>query len=271
MGTPAAVCFAVLFMSRLDEVLRRRWSGTQPLCHVRYIDDGFTVWPERLTGKDVGESSARHKSASTRPKHSSQLLHTHTTTAATAAAAATAANDTTANDTAANDTAANDTTANDTAANDTAANCPSCAWRRCCNPHPHPHSPPCCSILFHSRSSLRSPLSLLRFLPAMQPPLPPLSIRSTSASSLLPSAPSLLPSAPPAAKPPPSRAAIGAPLIGARGSSAAVTVRASPPFPPSHRLFLGRFPPSPSPSADCRAPPSALARSAPRFKRRLLW
>ncbi|CAI7822051.1 unnamed protein product [Closterium sp. NIES-54] len=45
MGTPAAVCFAVLFMSRLDEVLRRRWTGTEPLCHVRYIDDGLIVWP----------------------------------------------------------------------------------------------------------------------------------------------------------------------------------------------------------------------------------
>ncbi|CAI5471116.1 unnamed protein product [Closterium sp. Yama58-4] len=45
MGTSAAVCFAVLFMSRLDEVLKHRWFGTQPLCHVRYIDDGFIVWP----------------------------------------------------------------------------------------------------------------------------------------------------------------------------------------------------------------------------------
>ncbi|CAI5978936.1 unnamed protein product [Closterium sp. NIES-65] len=45
MGTPVAVCFAVLFMSRLDEVLKQRWTGTQPLRHVRYIDDGFIVWP----------------------------------------------------------------------------------------------------------------------------------------------------------------------------------------------------------------------------------
>ncbi|CAI5527152.1 unnamed protein product [Closterium sp. Naga37s-1] len=45
MGTPAAVCFAVLFMSWLDEMLTRRWSGTIPLCHVRYIDDGLIIWP----------------------------------------------------------------------------------------------------------------------------------------------------------------------------------------------------------------------------------
>ncbi|CAI7852057.1 unnamed protein product, partial [Closterium sp. NIES-53] len=45
MGTPVAVCFAILFMSRLDELLKERWTGTEPSYHVRYIDDGLIIWP----------------------------------------------------------------------------------------------------------------------------------------------------------------------------------------------------------------------------------
>ncbi|CAI5459418.1 unnamed protein product [Closterium sp. Yama58-4] len=45
MGTPVAVCFAVLFMSRLDELLKEKWTGISPLYHARYIDDGLIIWP----------------------------------------------------------------------------------------------------------------------------------------------------------------------------------------------------------------------------------
>ncbi|CAI6004762.1 unnamed protein product [Closterium sp. NIES-65] len=45
MGTPVAVCFAILFMSRLDELLRERWTGVLPIYHIRYIDDGLIIWP----------------------------------------------------------------------------------------------------------------------------------------------------------------------------------------------------------------------------------
>ncbi|CAI5483630.1 unnamed protein product [Closterium sp. Yama58-4] len=45
MGTPVAVYFAVLFMSRLDELLKEKWTGISPLYHARYIDDGLIIWP----------------------------------------------------------------------------------------------------------------------------------------------------------------------------------------------------------------------------------
>lgn len=43
MGTSVAVCFAILFMSRLDEELSDT-TAVSPLMHVRFIDDGLIVW-----------------------------------------------------------------------------------------------------------------------------------------------------------------------------------------------------------------------------------
>ena len=44
MGTSVAVCFAVLFMSFLDEMLLAAWGGCEPLLHLRFIDDGLLFW-----------------------------------------------------------------------------------------------------------------------------------------------------------------------------------------------------------------------------------